>query len=346
MKLFNFLPRIRKSIRKNGAIAAYCLKHNLPFARTRRQMKAMKANEKVSAYALMRLGYLVNDPAVNDTFMFRREYYNKTIEINKPDKLHLFKDKTEFYRRCPKFLGRECLDVTTASPAEVEEFMKRHKRFVGKMNFGMLARSFGVYDTSKMTVEQILEKMKKMGQTLLEEYIVQHETIMDIYPGSVNTIRLHTISNGSEVRMFLKPMFRMGSNGSVVDASAKNGSYRAFIEDDGSLSHHTYVDNRGRCKKAVQHHNTKVRFDDVRLPYMPEAVQLVKLASAYFPELPCIGWDVAITPQGPVIVEGNGTSGAEVTYQQMVYLYENRGARQELQDMFDYGWVQTGSPKI
>ncbi len=337
MKLFRFIPRIYKSLRRDSAIFIYCLKHELPFARTRRDMKSLRINENVSAYTLMGLDYMITNREVNDTFMFHREYIERALEINTLDNLWALRDKAEFYRRCPQFLGRECLDVTTASPAEVEDFLKRHKRFVGKMNFGLRAKSFCVYDAPGMTPEQLRKNMERLNQTLLEGYIVQHKTLMDIHPSSVNTVRIHTMNNGSEVKMFLKPMLRTGCDGSRVDTNAENDSYRTLIEDDGSLSHITYIDRLGRCKKAVMHRTSKVRFSDVRIPYMPEAVQLVRSAAVYFPELPYISWDVAITPQGPVIVEGNSISGATGLYQQMVYLHEKHGIRRQLLDMFDYG---------
>ncbi len=290
---------------------------------------------------LLDINYMVNNKAVNDTLMLPREYFENAFGINDPDKLYLLRDKNELYRRCPDLLKRECLDVTTTSPAEVEDFMKRHKRFVGKVNLSSYSQAFCIYDTSKMTATQILKNMKRLNQTLLEEYIVQHETIMAIYPDSVNTIRIHTVNNGSEIRMFLKPMFRSGCDGSVVDALAFTSCYRALVEADGSLSHTSYIDKWSRGKAADRHHNTSTRFNTIRLPYISEMLLMAKTAAARFPELTYIGWDVAITQQGPVIVEGNGISGAIDTYQQVVYIYDKHGIKQQLTEMFEYGRGKT-----
>jgi hypothetical protein len=46
-----------------------------------------------------------------------------------------------------------------------------------------------------------------------------------------------------------------------------------------------------------------------RVPYFREAVALVNQVSPVVPQVPYIGWDVAITPQGPILIEGNPNSG-------------------------------------
>ncbi|MBY0396350.1 MAG: hypothetical protein K2X91_07755, partial [Thermoleophilia bacterium] len=42
-----------------------------------------------------------------------------------------------------------------------------------------------------------------------------------------------------------------------------------------------------------------------RLPLWGDAVALVRRAAPVFLPMRCVGWDVALTPDGPVIVEGN-----------------------------------------
>ena len=45
---------------------------------------------------------------------------------------------------------------------------------------------------------------------------------------------------------------------------------------------------------------------------MKEAIELTKKAALLVPELGYIGWDVAISDKGPVIVEGNDIPGYDM----------------------------------
>ena len=53
------------------------------------------------------------------------------------------------------------------------------------------------------------------------------------------------------------------------------------------------------------HPKTKIPFEGVRLPFWAEACHLVRQTAVKFIPIRTIGWDVALTPDGPVIVEGN-----------------------------------------
>ena len=46
-------------------------------------------------------------------------------------------------------------------------------------------------------------------------------------------------------------------------------------------------------------------FEGFRIPYWNEVRELVKNVHAKLPDIRSIGWDVAITPNGPVLIEGN-----------------------------------------
>jgi hypothetical protein len=53
------------------------------------------------------------------------------------------------------------------------------------------------------------------------------------------------------------------------------------------------------------HPKTGIAFEGLRLPFWAEACHLVRQAALKFIPLRTIGWDVALTPDGPVFVEGN-----------------------------------------
>lgn len=95
------------------------------------------------------------------------------------------------------------------------------------------------------------------------------------------------------------------------------GGVSINIRKDGTL------DKCGYCKidkKITYHPDSGVVFEDYKIPYFEEAVKLAKRATECFYGFCSIGWDVAITTDGPTIIEGNDDWG--IVAHQMV---ENRG---------------------
>ncbi|MHC4553591.1 MAG: sugar-transfer associated ATP-grasp domain-containing protein, partial [Planctomycetota bacterium] len=61
----------------------------------------------------------------------------------------------------------------------------------------------------------------------------------------------------------------------------------------------------GFGKRIKTHPDTGFEFADFRLPLFQEACQMVCRLHEMFYGVHSIGWDVAITPSGPTILEGN-----------------------------------------
>ena len=63
--------------------------------------------------------------------------------------------------------------------------------------------------------------------------------------------------------------------------------------------------NRAGFRKLEHHPGTGVAFDGFPLPLWEEARSLVQKAATLFLPTRCIGWDVALTPAGPALIEAN-----------------------------------------
>lgn len=317
-----------------GITMRYCATHHLPLFSTIKKFVALHNAENVSVRFLVESDYLNRQ----DEFYLMTSYVKKAGRLNSPKVRDLLNDKTMLYKRCPELLGRECLILKEATEKEKIDFIKRHKRFVGKRNYGCFGLQFSSYDTEKMTTDEIIKGIEENKQVLLEEYIVQHEAVSAIYPNAVSSLRVHTVSNGKEVRCFLRPRLVVGCNGSTASTdNTGRGSYHLMLGLDGKIEMAVHMSPYGKLRKAVKHHNTNVAFDRIKIPDVPEALALAQKAAAYFPEVAYIGWDIAFTPKGPVIIEGNAISGAVMTYQLMENLYYGIGLKKEIDEMLDFG---------
>lgn len=72
------------------------------------------------------------------------------------------------------------------------------------------------------------------------------------------------------------------------------------------------------------HPTTNVQILGVKLPFWEETLALIDKAARRIPSVGYIGWDVAITPTGPIIIEGNTTPGYKY-YQIPSHLYDKKG---------------------
>ncbi|MFR0733141.1 MAG: sugar-transfer associated ATP-grasp domain-containing protein [Oscillospiraceae bacterium] len=101
-------------------------------------------------------------------------------------------------------------------------------------------------------------------------------------------------------------MPRVGSGQGHVDNISSGGMY-TLVGPQGELEFPAFCDQTGLYYD--RHPVTGVAFRGYRLPFFREAVELCCQAAQVEPRLGYIGWDVAVTPDGPVLVEGNNLPG-------------------------------------
>lgn len=143
------------------------------------------------------------------------------------------------------------------------------------------------------------------GKYLLQNTLVQHPRISAIYPKAVNTIRLETIYDKRNNKIeILPPLLRVGVGNNNVDNWAAGGLAIGIDASTGTLSKYGFY-KPGFGTKATSHPTTKVKFEGYEIPYMQEAISLAKRFHTYLSDIHSIGWDIAITENGPLIIEGN-----------------------------------------
>lgn len=161
----------------------------------------------------------------------------------------------------------------------------------------------------ELSWEELNEMLRKVPPLLVEEVVLQHEKIAVFHPSSVNTLRLWSMRDeGGEVR-FLDGLIRIGTGGSCTDNASAGGLCVG-------LDHEGVMDSWG-CRVCMipslvmdRHPDSGLVFDGVQVPWFEEARELVCRAHNCFSKrVFTITWDVAITPQGPLIIESNPFGG-------------------------------------
>lgn len=138
---------------------------------------------------------------------------------------------------------------------------------------------------------------------LLQERIHQHEIMRSLHAASVNTVRLITFATGSKIELFAAAM-RIGTHGKSVDNWAAGGVIVSIDAERGELRGEGFH-KPGYGGRVQRHPDSGIALQGFRIPYFDEAIALVSRLHGYLPDIHSIGWDVAITPEGPTIIEGN-----------------------------------------
>lgn len=212
---------------------------------------------------------------------------------------HLFDNKVEFNYKFEKYLNRAWLDLRRASLEEFENFVKTHKVIMVKPIDdcgGNGVEKLEINENSNC--EEIYNKLKQNGQTLVEEFVTQHKDMNKLYSGSVNTLRIFTIY--TDKGYYLQGVLKFG-NGGTVDNFSSGGMY-TFVNDQGIVIAPA-IDKKDDVYE--QHPISKEKIVGFKVPMFDKAKALVCKAAEEVPEVAYVGWDVAITQEGPVLIEGN-----------------------------------------
>lgn len=140
---------------------------------------------------------------------------------------------------------------------------------------------------------------------IFQETLVQHECIDAIYDGSINTLRiLAYVTPGSHKIEIITAYMRFGAGGSVVDNTAAQGLRVPVDLETWRLKGPGKSSLRAGAGTFVQHPDSGQSLDGYQLPFESETIHLVETIAPLF-DKSFVGWDIALTEQGPVVIEGN-----------------------------------------
>jgi hypothetical protein len=153
----------------------------------------------------------------------------------------------------------------------------------------------------RISVSELRDRLDE--RYLFQERIRQHESVSALHPDSVNSVRLLTFATGSTIELFAAAM-RIGTRGKNVDNWAAGGVIVGIDAERGELRGEAFH-KPGYGRRVQRHPDSGIAFQGFKIPYFAESVALVSRLHGYLRDIHSIGWDVAITPEGPIIIEGN-----------------------------------------
>ena len=271
-----------------------------------------------TVYCVFRYGFALSDylnyKIYNKNKEERKKYLstrreNKFYEIVSPSEYkQRYTIKPNFLEDFKKYTKRDFFVPQDGNYQEFLNFLDTHEVFMSKPYDGL-----GGADVKKVYTKDIENKQDYFynaihNRIFLEELVIQHPVMNDLCSRSVNTMRIITFNNYGRSRI-LWMCLRVGNGVNAVDNFHANGMIVNIDMDTGRLVGNA-IDRD--LKEYAEHPITHARFDGFQIPYFEEAKKMVLSASMESDKILVVGWDVAISENGPVIIEGNRRPGFDI----------------------------------
>ena len=215
-------------------------------------------------------------------------------------------NKTNFQKNYNAFTRRDFFDPDTGFEG-FEAFLQRNPVFIYKPQIGQCGEGVAKLEVAKIPDIKAFYEEAVAKKACLEELVVQHPAWEALCPGCVNTMRIITgAANGQYWLLF--EATRVGSGKSVADNFHMGGSAVLIDMETGKLT------GNGIDKKLNEHEcsATGIRYEGYQVPYWEEIKKLCLDAALVNDQIHFIGWYVAVTPDGPLLIEGNRGSGFDL----------------------------------
>ena len=222
-------------------------------------------------------------------------YYNDIL-LNKQKTLKYFSE----------YIKRKWIYPKESTEIEFISFVKNHPVLIVKPIDGMCGEGIFRKDYTNVSDYLIASDYKEYVEKnlLVEECIAAHNDL-NLNNKSLNTFRIFTMIDSSGEPHVLKAKFRAGVGDSVVDAA--DGSIHYPISIKYGIIEGPGVTLEGLQKDELyyMHSGSEKILVGLKIPYWEEVKLMLIDAAKKIPQVRLVGWDVAITNNGPEIIEAN-----------------------------------------
>ena len=225
--------------------------------------------------------------------------------LNKARNQPLFDDKARTYKKYRKYYRRNQITVGGGMRdfQKLKDFLEENQRIILKPADSSCGNGVQILDIEKIenVAETVKSALKNNKRGLIAEtLIIQTERMAKLHPQSVNTIRVTTLRMNDRIEI-VHPFLRVGRGDSVVDNGGAGGLLCAIDPATGTVTH--TGDELGR--KFAVHPETGEPIIGFVIPKWEEAKTLARELAMVTPSNRYSGWDLALTDDGWVMVEGN-----------------------------------------
>jgi len=157
-----------------------------------------------------------------------------------------------------------------------------------------------------------LERIGKDKDYIIQQGIHQHPEISDIYPESINTIRIITEYTNDDVHVPCA-MMRLGRGKNEIDNASAGGIFLKIETGNGKLGDYAMSYDG---EKIFCHPDTQFVFQHFQIPLWDEILRFATESARKLPFFTHLAWDIALTDKGPLAIEVNlspGITGLQIS---------------------------------
>lgn len=250
-----------------------------------------------------------------ETYMTRLKNKRFNSYLNDVSYTYLFDNKHDFYNTFKDLLGRDYVDAINGSETEIAAIFDRHESVICKLPSESCSIGMQIYYRKDFDDPMDFAKLvKEKGYGVVEEVVVNHPDTAAVYPNSLNTIRIITIIDDQgniHVPLAAQKFGNGGNFTDIGDLSDVNGMYTPVNIETGVIEMPLHDGYTIYDILYTEHPATGYKFEGFKIPYFQECKALAAEAAKRVPQVRYVGWDVAVTPNGPVMIEGNIFPGYE-----------------------------------
>lgn len=283
--------------------------------------------EEIMLYNLL---FFKNPPPYTKNIYSNEEYLILQKSLNPASSVYMTESKIDFYNLCvekgiptPKTLFH--IKKVTSKNSEKQKINEIQSQlhcladgdFIVKPSAGthgkgiyFFSKLVGLYKFSQeppldhINFSNRLNSLCGMHDYLIQERITNHTEINKIAPSNaLQTLRINSLIIDEDCSVLFCE-FKQAGHGQLVDNCnmGKNGAISWVVNiKTGELIRGYQVNENGYGYKEF----SIASLSGTSIPFWLETIELVKSTSKEFFPLKTIGWDVAITDKGPIIIEGN-----------------------------------------
>lgn len=300
-----------------------------------------RGNSGLPNLRLMSRGFLSNRAWLYPFDRFDAHLFLSDIEaearlprLNSPEAMALLGDKLSFHEwvrsgafpaACPELIGLvEDGQAGTPDGRPLQRADVEGRAMIAKPVDGSGGR--GVKRVSS------IDQVDWQGRFLLEAAVVQHPYAAAIYPHAVNTIRVlvgHDQASGKT--LLLGAAHRFGTEHSRPTDNFKAGGIVSLVElETGTLSDAISDDGGPSRTTLARHPETGTPIGGTRIPHWDDIKTLALDCTRSVAGLAYVGWDIALTETGPIVIEGN----AALANPNLIQFHEPMLLRKDVRDFF------------
>lgn len=157
----------------------------------------------------------------------------------------------------------------------------------------------------RVSLKELLE-INKYAPLLFEERVVQTSQIDAINPSSVNTVRFMTALYPNKEVKVIATFMKIGRKGSDIDNAGDGGNVDCGINFENGVCYNAIQFNSfNDVRRIDKHPDSNAQIEGITLDNWDKVVEKVKYFQSKVPFLKTIGWDIALTNNGPIVIEIN-----------------------------------------